>query len=110
LVHRKLEANDFLAYAHPYGDCRYNNCDISSHYNHHSVGPKCHKKEEECMFGIDDPAQPAPKPRSRGSKRDSRNMPAKVSRPVSHNTMARTKALLSAALRVWELKRRLPAD
>jgi hypothetical protein len=33
-----------------------------------------------------------------------------VSKSATRNTMARTKALLSAALRVWELKRRFPAD
>ena len=69
-------------------------------------------QDPERMVAKEQRAQPPRKSRarSRGRKGDSRNDAARVSRPMSFNTMARTKALLSAALRAWELKRRLSSD
>ena len=46
-------------------------------------------------------------PGSKSHKAHSHNATARVSSFAGHYTLGRTKALLEAALRVWELKHRL---
>ncbi len=54
------------------------------------------------------PQRKGKSPRKNGSR--PRNATAKVSRAPSPVTLARTKTLLLAALRVWELKHRITVD